>query len=212
MFEHRVTIVCLAASLPACEGPRVTESRTDLAMKHSATAPSAPWPAPTILERLVAEHEGSEARLRGGDPKKWSKGCLIQRSCQPFKPLPQCEAQRSAVDSFGSSANRVGQVVALRGMLNLAQVLTTAADCAPQAHDSGRPCCNKVGCGAVVQCGDTAVRLDGLGCGGDESRLCCNTPAFGQSVIAVGKLIHIPIEPGGIEWQLEDPRLCSEAR
>jgi hypothetical protein len=183
----------------------------DWVIQQSAPPPVTP-PPPALLERLVAAHVGREALLGGGNPKHWERRCSIHRACAPFKPLRQCDARLSALDSLPNSPiDREGQVVALRGTLALGPSFTTAVGCEPKPHDPRRPCCNDIGCGAVVQCADAAVLLDRLGCGGDESGQCCNTPAFGQRVVAVGKLVHITPEPGGIEWQLDDPRLCSEA-
>jgi hypothetical protein len=156
---------------------------------------------------------GPQARLGTGDPKRWAKRCSIRRACPPFEALRRCDAALAALDFLSNSpADREGHVVALRGTLSLAPLITTAAACRPQPRDLGQPCCNQIGSAAVVQCGSIAVELDRLGCTGDDSGLCCDTPAFGQHVIATGKLIHIPLGPGGIEWQLNDPRLCVEAR
>ncbi len=55
------------------------------------------------------------------------------------------------------------------------------------------------------------IKLDDVRCIGDESRVCCDLPAFGASVIAVGKLVRAGwLERYGIEWSLKDVRLCTE--
>jgi len=46
--------------------------------------------------------------------------------------------------------------------------------------------------------------VDGLACNGDESRRCCAAPAFGQDVIARGKLVA-----SGARWILRSPQLCA---
>jgi hypothetical protein len=174
-------------------------------------SPPVPPPPPARLERVLAHHVGNEARVIDGNPKLWAKGCWIQRACGPFKALRKCDANLSALDPLANfPADREGQVVALRGTLALSSLATTAMACRQQPH-AGRGCCNQVGCGAVIQYGDTAVLLDKLGCRGDDSRVCCDTPAFGEAVVAVGKLVRAPGESSGIEWRLDDPRLCSEA-
>jgi hypothetical protein len=57
------------------------------------------------------------------------------------------------------------------------------------------------------------ARLDDVVCGGDESRLCCNVPAFGQKVVATGK-IEAETEPDlvlrGSRWALTDVSLCTQ--
>jgi hypothetical protein len=44
--------------------------------------------------------------------------------------------------------------------------------------------------------------LDGYECSGDESRLCCDLPAFGQTVVARGMLWR----HNG--WRLQDLTIC----
>ena len=204
-------IACFVVQPSACDStnPTLNESPDwDMSPREPPVTP----PPPARLERVVAAHVGREALLGGGNPKHWEKRCSIHRPCSLFKALRPCDAKLSALDSLPSSPiDRQGQVVALRGTLALTPVVTTAAGCEPKPHDPRQPCCNEVGTAAVIQCGDTAVVLDRLGCFGDESRLCCNTPAFGQAVVAVGKLVRFPPEWGGVEWQLDDPRLCLQA-
>jgi hypothetical protein len=56
--------------------------------------------------------------------------------------------------------------------------------------------------------GDASLRLWGdrprFGCGGDASRLCCKTPAFGQTVIATGVLAGSK----GNGWILRSAEVC----
>jgi hypothetical protein len=52
-----------------------------------------------------------------------------------------------------------------------------------------------------------AIVLFNFGCGGDESRLCCNAPVFGQRVVALGVLTRYDA-PKGIHWGLENATLC----
>jgi hypothetical protein len=47
------------------------------------------------------------------------------------------------------------------------------------------------------------LELVGLGCGGDESRLCCAVAAQGDEVIATGRLTY---ETGSL--RLLSPELC----
>jgi hypothetical protein len=53
--------------------------------------------------------------------------------------------------------------------------------------------------------------LEDFVCGGDDSRLCCMAPAYGQSVIATGRLSR---EYGGstAHWRLREVRLCLDSR
>jgi hypothetical protein len=49
------------------------------------------------------------------------------------------------------------------------------------------------------------LELAGLGCAGDESRLCCNVQAEGQLVVANGRLRRSEVTK---TWQLVDADLC----
>ena len=44
-------------------------------------------------------------------------------------------------------------------------------------------------------------------CDGDESRLCCRTPAFGQMVVATGKLVGSKARG----WDLMSAEICEVA-
>ncbi|HEX7506650.1 MAG TPA: hypothetical protein VF550_07745, partial [Polyangia bacterium] len=55
----------------------------------------------------------------------------------------------------------------------------------------------------VLGDGDPPLSLrDGYNCAGDESRLCCDLPAFGQTVVATGTLGR------NNEWYLADLTMC----
>jgi len=54
----------------------------------------------------------------------------------------------------------------------------------------------------------------GLLCGGDESRACCTVPAFGQTVVATGRIIEEndqAVTGRGGRWALAEPTLCTES-
>jgi hypothetical protein len=56
--------------------------------------------------------------------------------------------------------------------------------------------------------------LQGLTCGGDESRKCCEVPAFGQLVVATGKIMketESNLVYHGSRFSLSDVTLCNEA-
>lgn len=180
-------------------------------MSPPASEPAAPRAQPHVVERLVAKAVGGEARLGDDEPKRWEKRCSIQRACSPLAALGPCDPALTVRDSPANSNDGDGKTIALRGTLSLGPIVTTAMACEPKLRDPRRRCCNQLGTRAILQCGDASVGLDKLGCAGDESRLCCDAPAFGQTVVAFGKLRRFPAEPGGIEWQLDEPKLCLEA-
>jgi hypothetical protein len=49
--------------------------------------------------------------------------------------------------------------------------------------------------------------IDGASCKGDDSRLCCDLPAYGQFVIVVGRLKRT-----GGWWSLADATICTGAK
>lgn len=54
----------------------------------------------------------------------------------------------------------------------------------------------------------------GLHCAGDESRACCNAPAYGQTVVVTGRLEreHDSWGNGSGLWQLASASVCQEAQ
>ena len=64
-------------------------------------------------------------------------------------------------------------------------------------------CCNARQAKMVLAGPPYDVELVGLGCAGDESRLCCALSARGEEVIAIGRLTY---QTGRL--LLESPKLC----
>jgi hypothetical protein len=154
--------------------------------------------------------EGPEAAVIGTTkPSEWSPSCLARRECTLAAPsLVPCNGSlvpRDWADVYESAESLAGQVVAVRGPLGVGPMGTTAAFCNPQHGLLG--CCN--GAHARVMLGGTsALLLDGFTCTGDDSQLCCNAPAYGESVVATGRLeenVH-----GFGEWKLTGVALCAE--
>jgi len=174
--------------------------------------PSSSLPEPLAPEAFVAIRAGQEARLGDTHSNRWSDRCAIQRPCAPFKPFPRCAAGLSVLERLPTSLVDIeDRAVALRGTLALTGVVTTAVACRePSPRRPQKNCCNLVGTRAMIQRGESAVLLDGLGCTGDESRLCCDTPAFGQIVIAAGRLRRSSDSGAAIPWELLEPKLCVE--
>jgi hypothetical protein len=115
------------------------------------------------------------------------------------------EAMRARTDGArlvyaGEEANALdGTRVALSGPLELDDgAFSSMVACAPGT------CCNEIEKNVVLGERPHALKLDGLTCRGDESRLCCNVLAHGQSVIVSGTLRRV----GPIWWELEDASLC----
>jgi hypothetical protein len=57
------------------------------------------------------------------------------------------------------------------------------------------------------------IALDGFFCSGDESEACCNAPAYGQSIVAMGQLVRAETyDPRASGWKLAHAKLCSEVQ
>ncbi len=126
---------------------------------------------------------------------EWPQDRLIHRGCStPPTPLPKCAADVKGhpwSSLLAKAPSLVGQTIIVQDRLLVGPVFRQQA-----GHRS-----------IVVGEGDRALRL-GLGtkmeCVGDESRLCCGRPAFGQLVVAKGVLGGS--NDGG--WALKSEEIC----
>lgn len=139
----------------------------------------------------------------------------VSRDCRLSPPTVLATAQNPAqiaVDSttvyWSQSETLSDQLVSLKGPLGIGGFMRTAVGCkAP----GGRACCNHSN-GPVVLGGVPAMlALDGFFCTGDESAMCCNAPAYGQVVVATGRLVREPSPPSLMApWRLSKASLCTE--
>jgi hypothetical protein len=158
---------------------------------------------------------GNTAVLGGRDPRTSAKGCLVHGTCKPFAPLEPCPksvrpVEASALGSFVPA--EIGESMSVRGRLSVGPGVTSAVSCR-QAAGAPKNCCNSISLKVFVGDIPNGARLEGLTCGGDESRLCCEVPAFGQVVVATGKVIKESdsmLVSRGVRWSLSDVKLCSD--
>ena len=148
----------------------------------------------------------------------WSESCTIHFGCErAVTRVPVCAPGKTgrAWSALKPDGNKLRDtIVSVSGRLFLgrraARGITLTENAAFETPDSCEPgqCCNREtrplvvaedGAGAAE-----GLRLDGVDCRGDESRMCCTAPAFGQAVIATGKLVG-----NYTGWSLMAPELCA---
>jgi hypothetical protein len=69
-------------------------------------------------------------------------------------------------------------------------------------------CCNSSWYPLGLVSEGLALHLEGLDCGGDNSRSCCSASATGQAIVATGTLEWVA-NRGTPSWTLLDPQLCA---
>jgi hypothetical protein len=149
-------------------------------------------------------------------PQGWFETCRVHGKCgtaaPPLPRCPPCMQTRSWSEIAASGESLVGQVVSVRGPLTVSTTrMSTLLGCeyigTPPSNPPGL-CCNHVGGAIVLGAGPDAIPVGGMGCGGDESRLCCNAPAYGQSVVVTGRLGKA--DDGFRRWKLYMAQACAD--
>ena len=183
--NNRQNVICWGAGYsPASEQGRPVEIDFDEGASGGASVVDAPPPA----------------------AGEWPKQCLVHRAClSAAQPLPSCTG-RADVPAWAElrprAAALAGTRISVRGPL--AVVRFSDRPC-------GSPCCREDASGAIVV-GVTDVDADGVlalagdGCRGDDSRLCCPLPAYGQLVRVEGTLVR----SGARHYRLQSPQICQE--
>ena len=213
--------VLLSLPLPACnkgrEPARNKRAQEGSSGATSSSAPSSkPSSAPSTATPALAPMTLEFARpLKGAavvdylDPGESARTCQVNRACKPFAPLKPCEAgiepiEASALGAFVPRAR--GERVSVRGPLGLTLLRAPFVAANPQMHCI--PTWIEVFVGRVPD----GVRLEGLTCYGDVSRICCPVPAFGQVVVATGRIMQETdrsVLAHGGRFVLADPVLCA---
>jgi hypothetical protein len=138
-------------------------------------------------------------------PAGWPAVCDVHFACefQP-KPLAACAPNAKAV-AWSELATRVtrmaNKTVSVRGPLVVGPVNPEAAQ-----RDLGEQVlCGRRGRWIAIGGAEVDLLVENMACYGDDSRLCCSAPAYGQPVIATGRLG----ERDG-RWTLHEGRVCAE--
>lgn len=208
--------VLLSAPLTACnEGRELARNKVS-----SSASSSKPAPPPSATTAPVVPMTVEFARPMKGaavvdylDPRTSGRNCQVHRACEPFAPLKPCAAGLEPIEAsaFGAFVPRaLGERVSVRGPLGLSLSHSGFVACNQQFR-----CCSPTTIDVFVGRVPDGVRLEGLRCNGDESRLCCPVPAFGQVVVATGRIVNETsrsVLAHGGRFMLADPILCTEAR
>jgi len=135
---------------------------------------------------------------------QWTPECLIQRGCpNPPAPLPECDKGLKVQTLREAFAAVPGRPVAVFGTLGFGATMTTLVMC-----DRERRCCNHVRRSLELIDGEYRLPLEGIGCAGDDSMVCCPHPED-AAVVAVGILRkHDGLFAKRSYWTLREATLC----
>jgi hypothetical protein len=153
------------------------------------------------FEPAIPVAETAVVTLPHGAP---DDSCLIRQRCRGAPiALHRCGFfSRFAIGNALSDVlpdaefRPAGEKVSVRGILGVG-----AAGVAPVGCDAS--CCSQSFAPVVLAGATDVLGLQGLSCRGDDSELCCDAPAYGQTVIATGRLV---LSMGA--WMLDDPEIC----
>ena len=135
--------------------------------------------------------------------KTWPASYAIHRRCaSPMQPMPKCPAGTTG-ETWSNLAPRasalLGKRITVRDRLFVGAWATSPGQPVRGVLRIARIDRSSI----VLGDGDPPLSLrDGHDCEGDESRLCCDLPAFGQTVVATGTLGR------SNEWLLADLTIC----
>jgi hypothetical protein len=171
-------------------------------------------PMPSLGDLAVLEGPRAGADATAGA----KKNCQVQRPCpHPVQKLPTCEGDndrgRPVSEILAKAQSLAGGVVRVRGALGVGALVPRPFSGIVGSNTRCDPtvsCCKWFETSALVGGPNAALALEHLGCGGDESRACCNVPAYGQTVIATGVLVREQPEWTGatVGWRLVNGSVC----
>jgi len=135
----------------------------------------------------------------------WNATCsILQPLPAALKPLPRCAddlAFKPWPELSRDPDALVGKHLVVSGVLGASSaVFSTLVACGAGS------CCNGRGAEILLDAPDVQLALAGLSCHGDESRLVCDAPADGRTLVASGKLERT--RDRSPPWHLVDVTLC----
>lgn len=173
------------------------------------------------------------------DAARWAGACLIHHDCLvSARDLPKCADSgeswwrgvvslvramftergwwwgialvRRPSEVLAATSALEGRVIRVRGRLGVGQISFTLKGCGQESGQ--RRCCNGAGGEVIVSDRAEAIRIDGLYCRGDDSRSCCNAPAYGQEVVISGTLLGDTTNYNASDesgWHLANANVCN---
>jgi hypothetical protein len=194
---------------PDAAGERIMRVRRDPRPQRPRADPIASW---IVGDSRAPMSRAAAFDMPPGPGSAWDASCRIHFDCErPTPPLPACPADTPAEvwsRLVGRAPALVGRTVSVRGPLVLGAraraprgvrwslIQQRMTRCGPSE------CCNHARQPVVIGGVEEQLALASIECSGDDSRVCCNAPAFGQTVIATGVLEGGPT--GG--WMLTGRR------
>lgn len=151
----------------------------------------------------------------GGDP---NAQCAKDRPCESLA-LDWCpddtSRPMSLEDLLASGQQHDGHRIAVTGPLRQGPTRCTRMACSPE-----NPCCNRCSASLLLSAtaeqtsplgADDGVTLlgDNLGCGGDDSAVCCTYQPTGRDVTAIGELHVTADAQGGFRYELHQTDVCA---
>ena len=133
-----------------------------------------------------------------------------------MRKLPPCEGDndpwRPVADILARAKSLSGGIVRVRGALGVGAVVPGPSvggmNVDRPSCDPAVSCCGHLWARVLVGGADGALAIESMSCSGDESRVCCNAPAYGQSVIASGVLVREQQGQTTVGWRLVNVTVC----
>ena len=147
----------------------------------------------------------------------WDYACLARRGCSSSPAeIPPCAAGTESNEWSALAPSTIaGSVVTVRGALTVALGASVGTGCFPRPGSTATPCCSFEMRHVVLSDwrGLLGPILADFSCTGDDSMVCCDAPAYGETVVVTGRLVPTTEEGTNLHapWSLADVALCQES-
>jgi len=153
------------------------------------------------------------AMIDGTDSTPVPETSQGRQACQdPVRNLPPCdgtEKTRSTSEVLAGAFSLAGLTIRVRGRLGVSNWVGTSSGCLPRrACGVDNFCCELREAPVVIGDDGGTLSLVGMHCQGDGARMCCNVPAYGQAVVATGRLEGTRSHGSTPAWRLANVTVC----